>query len=358
LPFFFLCVLCGEKSFSGTEQRWGVYFSQLTHFTEEYNMHSIRRITLTGIFIMIIASSILQIRAQTGKSIMGVFEGITPCGSPDDRPLPQIPADAECEMMIWKVTFYQNPETAEPTTYQLDAAYGMSQPNTTGIKGGGIPVHREGAWHITQGAAHNPDAVVYELSSEPAPAGYLIKMDDNILHVLSPEKRLMVGHGAWSYTLNRTDEHVPAAFNTSVDPTTLTASSPEIPEQVVVDQDFEGRMLCIDLTYEFTKFPPSPSCIKLKMRLTLHRDAATGLPTSYFLLGTETTREGTWTESRGTAADPNGIVYRLALDTPERFIAFLSADENHLFLLDENLNLVVGDALWSFTLSRTDFISR
>lgn len=73
------------------------------------------------------------------------------------------------------------------------------------------------------------------------------------------------------------------------------------------------------------------------MRLTLYRNAKSGEATTYFLKGTETTREGTWTETRGTT-NPNSFVYRLSLDTAERFISFLRPDDNHLFLLDRGFS--------------------
>lgn len=283
---------------------------------------------------------------QSHASVMGIFEGITPCNG-TDRPLPQIPAGTDCEQMIWEITFYWNAETAEPSTYQLHAAYGFSQPNTTGLKGDGTPIDLEGAWRITEGSAVDAAAVVYELNPDtPESALYFVRLDDNLLHVLSPEKRLMVGNPAWSYTLNRTDKRdkTPAVDSSQeLQPSQDETSTPGV---------FEGRMPCADLVVEFTAFPADPDCIKIKMRLTLYRDTETGEPTTYFLKGTETTREGLWTEIRGTPAHPNGVVYRMSLDAPERFIDFLRIDDNHLFLLDENQHLMVGDALWSYTLSR------
>ena len=51
----------------------------------------------------------------TVSPIRGVFEGITPC-SPLTRPLPQIPADANCELMRWMFVLFQDPATGVPTT--------------------------------------------------------------------------------------------------------------------------------------------------------------------------------------------------------------------------------------------------
>src|SRR5688572_10345199 len=65
----------------------------------------------------------------TGSSILGVFEGSTPCDS-IPRPLPQIPANTGCEQMTWKLTLYHATNTRTPTTFKLESAYGLSQPNT------------------------------------------------------------------------------------------------------------------------------------------------------------------------------------------------------------------------------------
>src|SRR5687767_2694038 len=82
-----------------------------------------------------------------GPSLHAVFEGITPC-SALDRPLPQIPADTNCEQMIWKIVLHQDPVTGAPTTYTLDSAYGVSQQNTLGLAGGGTPITMEGNWAV------------------------------------------------------------------------------------------------------------------------------------------------------------------------------------------------------------------
>jgi hypothetical protein len=72
------------------------------------------------------------------------------------------------------------------------------------------------------------------------------------------------------------------------------------------------------------------------------------------LMGTSTIREGTWTIVQGTKDDPTSVVYQLHLEGSQEPGSFLKADENHLFLLDRDLNLMVGDALFSYTLSRIE----
>jgi hypothetical protein len=117
---------------------------------------------------------------------------------------------------------------------------------------------------------------------------------------------------------------------------------------------FEGRTPCPDIVFEFTKMAPYPGCMKIKWRLTLYQDQATGAPSTYLYQGATTIREGAWTIVRGTDSDPEAAVYQLHLDNSQKPVSFLKADENHLFLLDRELNFLVGDALFSYTLSRTD----
>lgn len=298
------------------------------------------------------SSFFLPAMAKSATSVLGIFEGITPC-SAVNRPAPQIAADAQCEMMIWHLTLNQDPDTAVPTTYLLRARYGMSQAGTTGTRADATSLVLDGTWTITHGTTANPDAIVYQLNpADPASSLYFVKVDDNLLHVLSPDKRMLVGNGAWSYTLNRTGDKLPTtAITTTASaalPSTVGTGSPLVGV-------FEGRTPCVEIVYEFTKVTPSAACQKVKWRLYLYQDPATGAPTTYQFDGTHTSREGTWTVTRGAAADPHALVYQLRLDDSARIVSFLKPDDNHLMLLDADLNLMVGDRLWSYTFSRAAY---
>jgi hypothetical protein len=92
----------------------------------------------------------------------------------------------------------------------------------------------------------------------------------------------------------------------------------------------------------------------MKSRLTLYRYESTGTPGNYLYQGVGLVRVGTWAIVRGTRRDPDAVVYQLHPDGFRPFVLFLRADENHLFLLDRERSLLVGNALFSYTLSRTD----
>ena len=158
-----------------------------------------------------------------GPEIHGVFEGMTPC-SPLTRPLPQVPADADCDQMIWNLVLYQDPQTGTPTTYSLKSAYGLSKQGTNGLIGGGTSIVMEGKWTIRTGTKVDPEAIVYEINADDAQGTVSFqKINDNLIHVLNSEKTLLVGNGAWSYTLNRMDNQSPGPVNE------LSGSIPEPP---------------------------------------------------------------------------------------------------------------------------------
>ena len=295
-------------------------------------------------------------KTPAGSSVFGVFEGITPC-SQQTRPLPQIPEDTNCEQMIWKFILYQDSATGAPTTYQLDAAYGVPKQNTTGLARGGTSITMKGKWAIVKGTSADPNAVVYQLNPEiPEMTVSFLKVDEDILHVLHPDLRLMVGNGGWSYTINRTDNRpapqivVPAEPPSSSSPLVI----PPMPEGSSVLGVFEGRTPCNEIVFEFTGIHPYAGCMKVKWQLTLYQEQNTGAPATYLFRGTSMIRTGTWTILHGTKNDPSAIVYQMRPDDSQQFMSFLSVDDNHLFLLDGELNLLVGNALFSYTLSRTD----
>jgi hypothetical protein len=288
------------------------------------------------------------------QPVLGVFEGITPCSS-TNPPLPQIPEDTTCEMMIWSLTLHQNPATGKPTTYKLVSAYGLPQQNTRGLQGGGTALNLEGKWTIIQGAKADPDAVVYQLNPDvQEDMVNFIKLDENLLHVLTADKRLMVGNAGWSYTLNRTDKRVvsaPAAASAEATPQTTPLTT--IPGETADSAVFEGRIPCVDILRTIFNISTS-GCPGVKLRLTLHQHVETRTPTTYELESTQYRAEGTWVIFRGSQTDRDALVYQLNVDGSQPALYLLSADEQHLFFLDSELRLMVGDAQMSYTLSRVD----
>jgi hypothetical protein len=63
--------------------------------------------------------------------------------------------------------------------------------------------------------------------------------------------------------------------------------------------------------------------------------------------------QGSWTTTRGARAWPDAPVFELRPDLGGTSTFYLKVDDNVLLLLDPALNVRVGNAALSFTLSRT-----
>ena len=135
-----------------------------------------------------------------------------------------------------------------------------------------------------------------------------------------------------------------------------TNAEPDMPTGPHVLGVFDGRTPCQELARQL-KVVTIPECIKIKWRLILFQDPATQAPTSYSLEGfvyRKPPRTGKWTILKGTKTDPNAIVYQLDPDNSGGFLSFLKADDNILFFLAGDRNLLVGNTYFSYTLNRAD----
>ena len=293
--------------------------------------------------------------ASETSELYGVFQANTPC-SVEARPLPQIPADVECEQMKWNLVLYQDSVTGTPTTYHLTSSYGMAKPNTNDLVDGGTPIVMEGNWTLTTGTKSDPVATIFQLTDNNSQVTVsFLKVSDDMLHVLNSEKSLLVGNGAWSYTLNRMDNQSPTEviLESRPDPPPRPPE-PAMPAGSSVFAVFDGRTPCDEVALEFTNTEPFPGCLKIKWRLTLYQDSASGEPSRYLFMSTSQYREGSWQIVNGKVDDPHAVVYELQPDGANESFYFLKVDENHLYLMDRTMNLLVGNELFSYTLSRVD----
>ncbi|MFC5409327.1 hypothetical protein ACFPMF_08425 [Larkinella bovis] len=128
------------------------------------------------------------------------FRATSPCDR-IPRSMLSIPTTTECEMIQWNLALYRDPRNQNPTVYKLHYTYGMSKPSTTGFQDGMGSGTKEGNWSMQQ---EGKNKTFYRLEpSASAPAISFVRLDDNLLHLLDPDGKLMIGHAGWSYTLNR-----------------------------------------------------------------------------------------------------------------------------------------------------------
>ncbi|HEX5023686.1 MAG TPA: hypothetical protein VFV68_00375 [Agriterribacter sp.] len=117
---------------------------------------------------------------------------------------------------------------------------------------------------------------------------------------------------------------------------------------------FDGRTPCAELAGHLNE-TVTTACIKIKWRLTLYEGGA-GKGGSYTLEGfvyrKDRIGKGKWTILTGTKNDPAATVYRLDSDKAAPSLFLQKGDENVLFFLDNNMNLMVGNRDFSYALNR------
>jgi len=116
---------------------------------------------------------------------------------------------------------------------------------------------------------------------------------------------------------------------------------------------FDGRTPNTTLS-ALLKVKSPPDRIKVKWRMALYKDAVTGKPDGYQIWYTydrSHPREGQWHILKGTKANPEAVVYRLdAADEPSLYLQKM--DDNVLFFIDADGNLLVGNRDFSYALNR------
>jgi hypothetical protein len=270
------------------------------------------------------------------------YEATTPCDEVS-KSLLNIPATDEAVMMKWSLTLLT------PTSYKLIYTFGMDKQGSREFSEGAITKEQTGKW--TKSKYKNTE--VYTLTADDAPSLSFLKLNENVLHLLDSNKNLMVGNGAWSYTLNR------------INPVRLSSneatSQKKVEESVVTDSIvFDGRMPC---------YPPllalsgktTAGCNLVKCRIIFFSDNNLHAPSSLKLysihVGTGGTRHlttGKWVITRGTKTDPNSTLYELQFNSEQKQqrLVLLRGDDNVLFLVDSQMNCMAGNDYCSFTLNR------
>jgi hypothetical protein len=299
---------------------------------------------LLNIFLLacvLLTNSCSGASTANGLSSKTVLVGSTP-GDSLIKSLLAISPDKQIDFIRWDLTL--NEAENGQKTYVLNIVFGEGQPNTRGFKGGGEKLSFAGIYT----AQKSKKGDIYQLKSETPPSAIsIVKLNDNLFHLLTPDNKLMVGNGGWSYTLSKKDS--PA--NSS---TILPAWTTSLPDDTAQQVIYEGRTPCLAIAQEYN-FQVGNDCFKLKWKLTLFRDAKTNEPTTFALQSTlnrSNAIEGKWTITKGVKNNSEAIIYRLDLDKPGESISFLVGDENILYFLDKEYRLFTGNDDFSFTLNR------
>lgn len=134
----------------------------------------------------------------------------------------------------------------------------------------------------------------------------------------------------------------------------VTCLSQSVPDEKLLIGMFDGRTPCQELAVQLQQ-QTTPECIKIKWRLYLYRDAMNSGKGTFMLQGftfrDQNKLTGQWNLIKRTTADPDALVYELVI--PDRSNLYLQkVDDNLLFFLDQQKNLMVGNKDFSYVLSR------
>ena len=132
-----------------------------------------------------------------------VYAGTTPCGQMI-RPMHKVSQEADCALVKWTLTLYQDPVTLKPTTYKLSSVNRFIVKGTNMYSEPGTKSEAEGKWIIVKGTKTNPNSIVYRLESDkPGTSISFLKISDKLIHLLDSDGKLMIGNESFSYTLSR-----------------------------------------------------------------------------------------------------------------------------------------------------------
>ena len=299
-----------------------------------------------------VISGCLQTKSNGSLKSGVIFYGSTPA---DEfiRSLLKIEEKQQVDFIRW--TLLLDTVAGKPKTFTLDIVFGKAQQDNPDFLNGGQTRAITGSYSLTI-AKQKGVAETYHLQSSGLSDDILLrKINDNILHILTPKQGLAVGNAGYSYTLN------------SLNPSGVTATQASLPQSSgsqlnvakVSSRVFVGRTPCNEQLLMLNGVPGA-DCQRIKWELTLHQDPQSGLPTTFQLkstyVGTGNTvylKTGNWKMGKGVKSNPTATVYLLQPSNAKAMdeISFLQGDENILFLLDKQKALLVGNGDQSYTLN-------
>jgi hypothetical protein len=284
-------------------------------------------------FVVAITLFCLSTLSSQADPPNNLFTGSTPADS-EIKSLLNISESFPAEFIRWQLFLNSN------KTYQLTVHYGVGLPNTLGFKYGGRKSYLSGSYELVS----QPNQVIIRLKKrskflEPI---QLLKLNENLLHILTGDLKLMVGNGGWSYTLNR---------KTPL-PNNEVTCVPGIRGHKFREVVYEGRTPCLEISDEY-HMGGDDNCFKLKWKLTLFRNPYTKEPSTYLLSRTLERSHlirGKWRVINDSLASKT--IIELDPDKPDQSIKLLAGDENVLFFLDKNGEMFTGNDDFSYTLNR------
>ena len=317
-------------------------------------MKELRFSLATLFFYCCIGPSCSQQTGPGDKSLSKTFEATTPCSDAVKEML-GIPPDFKCEMMRWKLIL-SNDSKKNPSKFDLVCTYGLGKQGTRGFSEGAKTVELKGKWTIEKRKSVNSDVIITLIADNSPLTLSFFQPGQNLLHLLHKDKQLVNGTAAWSYTFNRTDP-VTASTGKFIPRLVSATQLSAVADTVGI---FYGRAPCNKALREINNIS-AEGCQIIKCRLVLLQDTNTHAPTNFIIQtiyvgkgDNKYTVTGTWKLLQGTLDNPAAVVYQLlpANAKSQNQLLLVKADDNILYFIDKDTQLLVGDSYSSYTLNR------
>lgn len=268
---------------------------------------------------IILLFSLLMVSCCKGKEL--IYTGSTPADVVI-RSFLNIPLPDSIDFIRWKLILGDN-------RYKLQCNYGIGKPNTNGFIKGGRQVELSGKF--------KKESNYYQLQHHDKTLN-IVALNNNLLHLLNTDKKLLVGNGGWSYTLNNISPSPSDEINIGTKQTGWKDSIA-----------FEGRTPCNVPGI----IPAGTVCYKLKWYIVFYAGNGKDKTGQYKVLGTPWRKEGGRTGNWEISSGKNSkITYQLKDDKGNVFLYLLQLDEHILVFTDKEGKLLVGDHDFSDTLNR------
>ena len=160
-------------------------------------------------FLSIILVSCIAISSCSQNSLSGtrlataIFVGSTPC-NPSVNAVLKIPLSDTCIFMKWELDLFNKND--KDSSFKLLISYGDFQPNTMNFLGGGKSMSIAGKLWTTYFIRNNTKYKILHLAGDKNTPGLVfIQLDNNILHLIDSNMKLIKGDPAFAFVLNRID---------------------------------------------------------------------------------------------------------------------------------------------------------
>jgi hypothetical protein len=166
-------------------------------------MSCLTRVFASAVSLLTFCTSCGQTRS-TKDAPVRTYVASTPCNN-SSQPLSETPISADCEFIKWNLQLFPGKGKQDAGAYQLNASYGISKPSTQDFMHEN-KLELKGTWKLEKRRISDRFREVYVLDKKTAGKQIiLVRLSDDILHLLDSDNHFMIGNASWSYTFNRVD---------------------------------------------------------------------------------------------------------------------------------------------------------